>query len=178
MLIRPGEYRSVSGENMDKSSFQENIYRDYHDKVYAYAFSHVRTKEDAEDITSGVFVKVFEKLDTFDKSKAGISTWIYQITKNTVVDYYRRYRVNEELPEDLPEDSEIDRDILSGETLSELADALKSLPQEQRDIIVLRYYHGNTLQKVAQMMDLSYGVVKLRHKEALFRLKESLKGKV
>ncbi len=163
---------------MDKGSFQENIYRDYHDKVYAYALSHVRTKEDAEDIASEVFIKVFEKLGTFDESKASISTWIYQITRNTVVDYYRRYRVNEELPEELEEDSEVDENILSQETLSELAEALKALPEEQRDIIVLRYYHGNTLQKVAEIMDLSYGIVKLRHKEALFRLKEGLEGKI
>lgn len=66
---------------------KEKIYRDYHNKVYAYAISHVRSREDAEDIVSEVFLKVYEKPDTYDESKASMSTWIYQMTKNKVIDY-------------------------------------------------------------------------------------------
>ncbi|MCR5790466.1 MAG: sigma-70 family RNA polymerase sigma factor [Lachnospiraceae bacterium] len=160
---------------METVSLQEKIYRDYHNKVYAYALSHVRSREDAEDIVSEVFLKVYEKLDTYDESKASMSTWIYQMTKNKVIDYYRRYHVSEELPEEIESSDEIDSGLLNEETLSELAEALKQLPQELRDIVVLRYYKGYTLQKTAEMMSLSYGVVKLRHKEALQRLQASLK---
>ncbi|MBR2275182.1 MAG: RNA polymerase sigma factor [Lachnospiraceae bacterium] len=149
---------------------KEQLYTEYHDKVYAYVIHRVRSTEDAEDVVSEVFIKVLGKLDSFDESKAKLSTWIYQIAKHTVIDYYRKYRISEELPEELMKDDEIDEGLLNEETLVELANALKRLDEEQREIIVRRYYNCQTLQDIAASMSLSYGVVKLRHKEALGRL--------
>ena len=120
-------------------------------------------------------MKVYDKLDTFDESKARISTWIYSITSNTVIDFYRTNHVHSEIPEDLSDTkSTIEDDILTQESLSSLATALKKLPQEQMDIIVLRYYKGLTLQEIAEKMKLSYGITKLRHREALGKLQEML----
>ena len=151
----------------------EEIYEQYHDKVFAYIRNHVNQIEDAEDLCSDVFIKIYSKIDTFDASKASISTWIYAMTSNTVIDFYRTNHIHSEIPEDLAEEkSLIEDDVLNNESLEILAKALKSLPQEQRDIIVLRYYRGLTLQEVAEQMNLSYGVTKLRHREALGRLKD------
>ena len=154
---------------------KEQIYTDYKDKVFAYIRNHVNSLEDAEDLCADVFVKVYDKLDTFDESKARISTWIYSITSNTVIDFYRTNHIHSEIPEDLSDTkSTIEDDILTQESLSSLATALKKLPQEQMDIIVLRYYKGLTLQEIAEKMKLSYGITKLRHREALGRLQEML----
>ena len=151
----------------------EQIYEQYHDKVFAYIRNHVNEIEDAEDLCSDVFIKIYSKIDTFDSSKASISTWIYAMTSNTVIDFYRTNHIHSEIPEDLAEEkSLIEDEVLSNESLEILAKALKELPQEQRDIIVLRYYRGLTLQEVAAQMNLSYGVTKLRHREALGRLKD------
>jgi len=150
---------------------KEQIYTDYRDKVFAYIKNHVNSPEDAEDLCADVFVKVYDKLDTFDESKARISTWIYSITSNTVIDFYRTNHIHSEIPEDLSDTkSSIEEEVLTQESLSELAAALLKLPEEQRDIIVLRYYKGLTLQEVAKTMNLSYGITKLRHREALGRL--------
>ncbi|ADL33572.1 RNA polymerase sigma factor sigma-70 family [Butyrivibrio proteoclasticus B316] len=151
----------------------EQIYEQYHDKVFAYIRNHVNQIEDAEDLCSDVFIKIYSKIDTFDSSKASISTWIYAMTSNTVIDFYRTNHIHSEIPEDLAEEkSLIEDEVLNNESLEILAKALKELPQEQRDIIVLRYYRGLTLQEVAAQMNLSYGVTKLRHREALGRLKD------
>jgi len=91
-----------------------------------------------------------------------------------VIDYYRRSRPQEELDENLSDDSEVDEDLLQSESLSELADALKRMPQQLRDIVVLRYYDGKPLTEIARMMDLSYGAVKLRHQNALEILRRQL----
>ena len=153
----------------------EEIYEQYHDKVFAYIRNHVIQIEDAEDLCSDVFIKIYSKIDTFDASKASISTWIYAMTSNTVIDFYRTNHVHSEIPEDLAEEkSLIEDEVLNNENLECLAKALKALPQEQMDIIVLRYYRGLTLQEVAEQMNLSYGVTKLRHREALGRLKDLL----
>ena len=153
---------------MGKELNNEEIYKEYHDKVFAYVRKHVNNIADAEDLCEDVFVKIYSKIDTFDSKKASLSTWIYAMTSNTVIDFYRTNHIHSEIPEDLAEDkSLIEDEVLNGESLELLAKALKSLPREQMDIIVLRYYKGLTLQEVAEQVGLSYGVTKLRHREAL-----------
>ncbi|MCR5453320.1 MAG: sigma-70 family RNA polymerase sigma factor [Lachnospiraceae bacterium] len=154
---------------------QEKIFREYHDKVFGYIISRVRTTEDAEDLCQDVFTKVFKKFSTFDSGKAKIGTWIYSVARNTVIDYYRTSHVHGEYPEDLAVEGDIDDELLNDETLGELADALKKLPTEQMDIIVLYYYKGYTLKQISEKMCISYGSTKLRHKEALKKLRGMLK---
>ncbi|MBE5823136.1 MAG: sigma-70 family RNA polymerase sigma factor [Butyrivibrio sp.] len=154
---------------------KEEIYTQYRDKVFGYVRNHVNSPEDAEDITSDIFVKIYSKLDTYDETKASLSTWIYSMTSNTVIDFYRTNHVHSEIPEDLSDEgSTIEDEVLNNESLELLADALSKLPQELMDIIVLRYYKGLTLQDIAVKMNLSYGVAKLRHREALGKLREML----
>ncbi len=152
---------------------EEEIYTQYKDKVFGYVRNHVNSPEDAEDITSDIFVKIYSKIDTYDESKASLSTWIYSMTSNTVIDYYRTNHIHSEIPEDLTDErSSIEDEVLTKESLEALADALEQLPQELRDIIILRYYKGLTLQEIAGKMNLSYGVTKLRHREALGKLRD------
>lgn len=152
---------------------KEEIYTKYKDKVFAYIRNHVNSVEDAEDICSDVFVKVYSKLDTFDESKASISTWIYTMTSNTVIDFYRTNHIHSEIPEDLSDEtSSVEDEALNNDALESLAAALEQLPQEQVDIIVLRYYKGLSLQEISLKMHMTYGICKLRHREALGKLKE------
>ena len=65
-------------------------------------------------------------------------------------------------------------DLLNTESLTELATALRKLPQQLMDIVVLRYYDGKPLTEIARMMNLSYGAIKLRHQNAIMLLKQSL----
>lgn len=152
----------------------ERIYADYRNKVMGYIRARVQRWADAEDLCSDVFEKVQRKLGDFDSSKASVSTWIFTITRNTVIDYFRRSKPSEELDENISDDTELDEGILNNESLHELAAALKSLPEELRDLIVLRYYDGKPLTEIAEIMGLSYGAVKLRHQSALSRLRKAM----
>ena len=97
---------------------KEEIYTQYRDKVFGYVRNHVNSPEDAEDITSDIFVKIYSKLDTYDESKASLSTWIYSMTSNTVIDFYRTNHVHSEIPEDLSDEgSTIEDEILNNESL-------------------------------------------------------------
>lgn len=153
----------------------ETLYTQYYGKVMGYILARIRNRADAEDITADVFEKVQRKLADFDPSKASVSTWIFTITRNTVIDHYRRNRPAEELDENLSDDRELDENLLNTETLSELAGALRALPEEMRDLIVLRYYDGKPLTEVAEIMGLSYGAVKLRHQSALAKLRNAMR---
>ena len=152
----------------------EQIYTEYYGKVMGYIRARVRGKADAEDLCAEVFEKIQRKLGDYDQTKAGVSTWIFTITRNTVIDSFRRKRPSEELDENISDDTEVDEELLQTESLSELAAALRSLPQQLTDIIVLRYYDGKPLTEIAEIMGLSYGAVKLRHQNALALLREKL----
>ena len=148
----------------------EDIYLAYHDKVSAYIRGKVDNPHDAEDLVSQVFEKVYSKLHTFDEGKASLSTWIYTITRNTVTDYFRTQRRTLEFADwmdhvDFPEAD-------SDEALDVLADALMTLKERERDLIVLHYYRGHTLKVVAEMMQMSYINAKVVHKNALKQLQK------
>ena len=152
----------------------ETIYTQYYSKVMGYIHARIRNRADAEDLCADVFEKVQRKLPDFDPSKASVSTWIFTITRNTVIDHFRRSKPSEELDENLSDNVELDEDLLNSETLSELAAALRKLPQQMMDIIVLRYYDGKPLTEIAEMMNLSYGAVKIRHQNAVLMLRQAL----
>lgn len=156
------------------ADFREDIYKDYHEKVLHLVMSKVGNTTDAEDLTEDVFVKVYSKLDTFDESKASISTWIYRIAQNTIIDYYRTRKVYSEVPEELSEDSEVDEDILNNEVLEALADALTKLPERDRDLMILHYYKGMTLKEAAATVGMSYSNAKLVHNKSVGVLRREL----
>lgn len=145
----------------------EQIYKDYHDKVLHFIYGKTSNYTLAEDLTSDVFLKVYSKLDTFDDTKASISTWIYRIAQNTLIDYFRTRKVYSEVPEDISEESEIDDELLANETLDALADALTELPERDRDLIILHYYHNFTLKEAAARLGMSYSNAKLVHNKSL-----------
>ena len=150
------------------------IYSQYHTKVMGYIYARLRSRADAEDLCQDVFEKVHLKLDSFDPEKASVSTWIYSITRNSVIDFYRRSRPAAELDENLAHDAMVDDDLLNDETLEELAQALAKLPAQLREIVVLRYYDGIPLTEIAKKTGLSYGAVKLRHAKALGLLRQEM----
>jgi RNA polymerase sigma-70 factor (ECF subfamily) len=132
---------------------------------------------DAEDIAQNVFVKVFAKLDTFDPAKSSISTWIYNIMRNTLIDHQRSmsFRQHDELSEFLADDSDdmLDRLVMEEEQ-ERLADALEALTAEERDLIILHYYSEHTLLDVAEMMHRPYGQIKRLHVKALNKLRQQM----
>ena len=152
----------------------DSIYAAYRGKVMGYIGARVQNRADAEDLCASVFEKVLRKMDGYDSEKASVSTWIYAITRNTVIDFYRMKRHTEELDENMSSDESVDDSLLNEETLSELAQALKKLPEELQSIVVLLYYDGKPMTEIAQLLHMSYGAVKLRHQKALAMLRKSL----
>ena len=152
----------------------DRIYKEFYPKVYQYLVNRMGNIHDAEDMAQTAFLKVFTKLDTFDASKSSLSTWIFNITRNTLIDHQRSMtlRIHEEIPETLADDSPdmLDNMIMAQEQ-ERLADALEKLTDEERDLIILHYYNEHTLLKVAEMMRKPYGQVKRLHMKALQKLK-------
>ena len=70
----------------------EKIYNAFYGKVMVYIRARINRKAEAEDLCADVFEKIQAKLDGYDSEKAGLSTWIYCITRNSIIDFYRKSR--------------------------------------------------------------------------------------
>ena len=153
---------------------KESIYAEFHGKVLSYINGKTNDIHIAEDICSDVFLKIYEKLDTYDKNKASLSTWIFRITVNTLTDYYRTRHVHSELPIESAASDSVEDEVINEQTLSSLAAALKSIDERERDIIIMKYYSGMTLVEIAKKMQISYAYVKTLHNKALQALKKKM----
>ncbi|MCQ2319645.1 MAG: sigma-70 family RNA polymerase sigma factor [Bacteroidales bacterium] len=154
----------------------EKIYEDYRQKVFSYILSKVQNSDLAEDLCQNVFLKIYEKADTFDETKASVSTWIYTIARNTLTDYYRTRRVTSEIPETIQSEQSTEDEVINGEMMERLADALSQMDERMRDVIILRFYDGKTLREIADNMGISYAYVKVIQNKAFAFLRNFLEN--
>ena len=154
---------------------KDKIYLDYKEKVAAYVRNRISDQYAAEDVVSEVFLKVYRHLGDFDESRASFSTWIYAITRNTVIDYYKKRKIQPAFFDEIPEIEETPDEVPAyEERLEELANALEKLSERERDIIILHYYRDYTLKRIAEMMGMSYINAKVIHSKALSALRRLL----
>lgn len=159
---------------MTETVANDAIYREYHDKVARYIRGKIANFSDAEDLISVVFLKIYQKLEGFDETKSSLSTWIFTITRNTVTDYFRTKKVHCEFTEDITFDCDLENQLLTNEMLELLAATLEKLSERERYLIILHYYSGHTLVKIAEMMKMSYANIKIIHKKALACIKKHM----
>ena len=98
----------------------EKLYADYREKVLAYLTGRTESREDAEDLCQEVFAEALRCLPRYDPEKASLSTWLFQITRFTLIDYLRTARPSDPLPEDIPAAEDAAEDFIRGETLERL----------------------------------------------------------
>lgn len=164
----------------------EEIYNTYYKKIYSFVMRKISDVDITEDLVSDIFLKVAANLDRFDPDKACVSTWLYTIANNTVLDYYRTRKVYEPIPDEngseglmpeaLVDTKDIESEIIANEELEELAKALEHISVRSRDVIVLHYYADMTLKDVARQMGMSYANIKIVHKKALQELRDALQS--
>ena len=155
-----------------KDSIQSEVYSLYYNKVFGYVLNRARSRADAEDITSEVFLKVFSKSDEFDLHRSGASTYIFRVMQTTLADFYRKNRIVytslEEVSDEIDETENLD------ELLTSLDDALDTLTERELAIVILHYYHGLSHKEVAKKMQLSYVNVRQICHVALEKLRKEM----
>jgi RNA polymerase sigma-70 factor (ECF subfamily) len=168
---------------MKKSSF-ENILYEYKDRVFSYSFYVLGNREDAEDVTQEVFVRLWENLEEIDSYRCG--AWIMRVAHNLCVDRAREYNKTVHRHIDLDgikaketmNKSDSRTDPGSGlefrETQRALLRALKDLPAKTRSLLVLHYYHGMKYKVIGEMLNSSTNAIKVEVHRGRRRLKEIL----
>ena len=150
---------------------REKVFVEYNLRVRNYILGKVNNFHLAEDLCSLVFDKVYEKIDSFDSKKASMSTWIFTIARNTLIDYYRRRKVTVEIPDNLVYQDNSDDDI-NEESLEQLATALNSLDERSKKIVVMYHYDNIKLKDIAEKLGISYTYTKILYKKALILMKK------
>lgn len=159
----------------DEQAFGE-IYDIWAAKVYRFIYLKVKNAHTAEDLTSEVFLKAWEKLHQYKPQKdAKFSTWLYTVARNTIVDYYRANKNSEISFEDLPEIADLEGDEPYREA-GELESALTKLPAEYSKVLRLRFVEGYPIAKVAQLMRKKEENVRTITSRALKKLREVLEA--
>jgi RNA polymerase sigma-70 factor (ECF subfamily) len=150
----------------------EKIWKEYHDNLRRFIQMRVSDKSAADDILQEVFVKIHSGLNTL-KDGTRLQSWVYQIARNTIVDYYRSLRPTEELPENAYFSETED-----GKVLSELADCMRpmidELPESYRQAIILFEIEGLTQKQISEKLGLSLPGAKSRVQRGKLKLKEML----
>jgi len=149
----------------------EEIWKDYHHKLLGFIQKRVKDKSTAEDILQDVFVKILDKIDTLrDDSK--ILNWLYQLTRNTIIDHYRGSKNMDDLPESLIEE-ETDPGSTAEEMKGCIMPVINGLDEKYREAILLTEIEGLSQKELASKLNLSYTGAKSRVQRGRTAMKDT-----
>jgi RNA polymerase sigma-70 factor (ECF subfamily) len=160
--------RCLSGED----AAWEELVRQHTRRVYGLCYRFTGRESDAQDLTQDVFLRVYRALSGFRSTEGSFATWLTRLTRNLLIDHYRRTRnerVTDSIDEQLPRIAEgfvvsprPDR-VLAGREASEiLQGALGKLSPELRETIILRDLQEMEYREIAQVLGIPEGTVKSR----------------
>ena len=150
-----------------------------HRRIYAICYRFTGSSSDAEDLTQDVFLKLYKNLSSFDLQKGSFQTWITTLTRNLLVDHFRRSRMDRssdslDATYDGEEDGPTMADRLADKRESQeqhfaslelkvrIQDALKQLSPELREAVILRDLEDMDYKEIAQVLRIPEGTVKSR----------------
>jgi RNA polymerase sigma-70 factor, ECF subfamily len=188
---RAEEDRDLVGEAKAGSepAFEELIRR-HQQRVFALVGGILRRREDVEDVAQQIFLKAFLSLKRFDQRSA-FSTWLYKISVNECWDYLRKKKVRPLVYEsDLSEeqvsrlDGIVSRDCPPAgpseraETRELLERLLEKLPDQDRQLLLLKEVEGFSVEELAEILALNVNTVKVRLFRARGRIMEHYRKRV
>ncbi|MEG6585710.1 RNA polymerase sigma factor SigZ [Dendrosporobacter sp. 1207_IL3150] len=149
------------------------ISEEFADHLKKFVFKRVSNTEDAQDILQEVYYKIFRSIDKLNDERK-LQSWIFQIARNVINDYYRASKKEEPLAQ-MPEIKEIRiDDNNNAEIAGCLTIMIQHLPVKYSEAIILTEYEGLTQKQLAEFLGLSYSGAKSRVQRAQKRLKKML----
>ncbi|MFZ3578669.1 sigma-70 family RNA polymerase sigma factor [Virgibacillus sp. DJP39] len=150
------------------------LFNQYEQDIYRMAYVYVKNKEDALDIVQEVAYQSFKKISTL-KQPEYFKTWLMKITINCAINLVKKNKkvvhLNPEFEEFISSD---DEDIPLNLSLKDLIECLK---EEEKSVVLLRFYHDHTFKEIAEVLDIPLGTAKSVLYRSLKKLRnEFLKG--
>ena len=162
----------------DRAAF-DVLYRRYLDRVYAYAFYQLGDHHDAEDATERTFLAALRALPDFRDEGATFRAWLFRIAHNTLANSLRSRsrRRTDPLPDDLQRaapDADPAFIVARADERRSILRAVRRLPDDRRQVILLRFVDGLSTREIGQVLDRSPGAVRVLQHRALRDLAELL----
>ena len=145
----------------------------YKDKIFNFTLRYLSQKEDSEDIVEDIFVKVYFKIDKFNKEKGSFKTWIYRIAKNTIYNKLKERKIKKISYIDLyTDDKDVEKKYENDEIIQ---NAINKLKKEYKMVILLYYSKGLKYKEISEILNIPQNTVKTRLRRAKEILKNELK---
>jgi len=160
-------------QNVDVQEFS-TFYQENLGLIYGYVYSKVGNREEAEDLTSQIFLKAVRGVDT-ERGFLSMRKWLFQVARTSIADYWRKhYRVPTSSLEELFEagwegPAEEEPLVLSAEPAERVQRILAALPQHYREVLTCRFLLNLSIRDTALRMGLSEANVKVLQFRALKR---------
>lgn len=168
--------RSMSAMSDSSETITFNgVYGTYRDSIYTYILTRTGNRDVTEDIVSDVFLKVYEKIDTYNP-KYAVSTWLYTIARNTLTDYYRAKKEHFDIDTyDVADDSDPLFEVLSTEISTEdISKALEQLTEQQRACVQEKFFNHKNAKEIAETLDMTHESVRKHLSRAVKTLRTTL----
>ena len=147
-----------------------SLYERFADRVLRYAFTILRNRHLAEEVTQETMVAVWKGAGRF-AGRSKVSTWLFGIARNRSYDLVRK----EERGKRLPDTPMISPDPAKGILLQQkVVEAMNTLPDDQREVVFLTFYEGLSYAEIAGILDIPQGTVKSRMFHAKRKMAEAL----
>lgn len=157
----------------------EQLIKKYQPNVFRVAMGLLHSKEDAEEITQDVFVKVYQSISTYS-GKSAFSTWLYRITINTSLNFLKKKKRNRfwtglsQLLQVAAKDKQAETLMVEKSDSAIIRQAIYALPEKQQLAFVLTKYEELPQKQVAEIMHTSEGAVE----QLVIRAKNNLRNKL
>lgn len=169
------------------AGLSDEVLKEYYKKIKKLCLFWLKDKEEAEDISQDIFVKVLEKMDDF-RDQSGIYTWIYRISVNTLNNYVRRKKIVEFLSFDsdkrVPMETfgtatddpafNVELEMEKTEQLKQLEAALGKLSSREKSAFYFYHYEGLKQKDVAEIMGTSVSAVESMIFKGMKKIKKFL----
>jgi len=140
----------------------------YSKKVFNMAYQFTGSREEAEDLTQDIFMKLYRSLDKFDLDK-NFTAWLLALAKHYLIDEYRRTKLEKRSRDDFEDvaptlagGDDPERGLAEAETRRLLWSGLDRLPADIRLAVILKEIQGKTYEEVAEISGVPIGTVKSR----------------
>lgn len=154
----------------------EKTYKEQYLHMLYYVQNKINNIHDAEDIVCDAFTYCYKHLSDYDSSKASMVTWLYLIINSRIKNYYRDRKDYVELGELenslYSEDVCLENAVLLEEQCKIIKKAIKSLPERQQQIVILKYFQNKSSPEIASILQISPGNVRVLLMRALQKLEQ------
>lgn len=150
------------------------LYDYYIDPIYRFIYYKVFSREVAEDLTSDTFMKALSRLSSYNGERGRFNSWLYQIARNTVIDYVRTKKTQVSIEDifDIPHDERTAEQLDALAGLKKVEEYLQTLPARQREIIILRVWEEKSFQEIATILGGTESSVKMAFSRSIRELRE------